>query len=84
MIVHGSSHGLAYFICTISASLIVGLLSRYVPSVLRSLEGFSSSVLAVTGLDGVGLVHMNILLLGGALAFIWGAAFKHLHRDENK
>jgi hypothetical protein len=81
MIIHGSSHGLAYFICTISAALIVGLISRYVPSVLRSLEGVSSMVLAVTGINGVALVHMNILLLGGLLAFVWGAAFKQLHRD---
>jgi len=25
---------------------------------------------------------MNILLLGGALAFIWGVAFKQLQQDK--
>jgi len=81
MRIHGTSHSLAYFVCTISAALIVGLISRYMPLVLNGLNRVSTWILDSSGIQGLESQHLNVLMLSLVLTYIWGMAFKLVHPD---
>jgi hypothetical protein len=77
MIKHSASHGCATLVCTAAAGIIVYLLHRFVPDLLEVTTPVAAPLAALLGgIPFFTLENVQVLLLAGALALVWGVAFK--------
>ena len=66
MIKHGTSHGLAYLVCTISAGLLIGLLGHYLPGAIEWLKDLSRTIIDRFDITVFDSEQLSILLLAAA------------------
>ena len=77
MIKHSASHGCATLVCTAAAGIIVYLLHRFVPDLLEVTTPVAAPLAALLGgIPFFTLENVQVLLLAGVLALVWGVAFK--------
>jgi hypothetical protein len=77
MLKHSTSHGCATFVCTILAGVIVYLLHRFLPDVLKAIVPVTAPLSGIFG--GIPFFteeNIAVLLLAAAMAILWGVFFK--------
>ena len=75
MIVHGSSHGIAVFICTVTASLFADFVRTRLPSLFNFINLIAEWLHELLGFN-ISVDAINFLLYASILGFIWGMAYK--------
>jgi hypothetical protein len=78
---HGSSHGLAVLICTITSGLLIHIGRDYYPQLINWLEEGSRFIVELLNIDYPSK-SVSILILASVLAVIWGMAFTFMHSDK--
>jgi len=81
---HGISHALAVLISTLSAGLIISIVKPYVPSLANLFHSAACKVSEFIFLKAGVTIAPSVLstvMLAAILAFLWGMAFAHLHKD---
>jgi hypothetical protein len=75
MIRHGSSHGFAVLVCTISAALLIDIIKEKIPGFISSLDNFSERIVLLFDIP-LHYGYVSTILFAAILAFIWGVFFK--------
>ena len=79
---HASSHGLAVFVCTITAGILVEIGRDNYPEAVTWLEeGVCQYLIRTFSIDYPPKV-ISTLVLAALLALIWGSAFALMHSDR--
>lgn len=79
MIRHGSSHGLATLVCTLSSGFLIAVLREYLPELLNEFTKISILICTLFHLP-YPRKSVEMILLGSLIAGLWGIAFSFLHK----
>lgn len=72
---HGSSHGLALFLCTVASSILVHYLKPLFPPITKFLESVAGMLVDKAKIP-LPKDTMVVIMVATVLAFIWGIFFK--------
>ncbi len=75
MIIHGSSHGIAVFVCTVTAALFADIVRTRLPGLFNTIGSIAVWLHGTIDLK-LSVETINFLLYASILGFIWGMAYK--------
>jgi len=77
---HAASHGLAVFVSTIGAGLLIKMGYDYYPAFAGKFDGLAKSAIKYFELDWTPK-DVSSLILATVIAALWGIAFSFVHKD---
>lgn len=81
MIKHGSSHGIAVLVCTLSSGFLVSMIRHYLPELMVHVDNVSAWLCEYFNLP-YPFPFVEKMLVAALAASVWGIAFSFIHNDS--